>query len=436
MSTITNTSVNVTPETPTFLGHSNPLENDAQYSYFFNGCFIYSYNHTTGHCTCLTELDVATAAVKPYGLADKHYVVIGDKVYRSLEQAEKARNTVVVNEAANDNNLGKGMQLPAVEDFSTLKSLELIEKWFSKNFDEKWETYRETSEFYNLIQYYLALCCDAYKRQPDPSFLDAGIQLYLSMAHYSWINPSILHNAACVYWLADEEESALDCIELALNFRYSGMASLFNDEDLKPLRESPRFQRLLVQYETLKPKFNYITLELFEVFENFSVQQPESFIRFMRSHLLKNFRFYDISELSARLDTCEDDEEREYWQRLAALNNRYLYNYMLVDEPMELLTEEGKANYQRFQQYRHYRVLNPLVFAKVSEQLFHHAHYWASKHKGNFNQRDSALLSQSFQLFEEFNVSTESLCFEKKRELMEKAKEYDIFDYMEQLAKY
>lgn len=434
MSTITNTAVNVTPETPAFLGHSNALENDAQYSYFFNGCFIYSYNQTTGRCSCLTELDVATATVKPYGLVDKHYVVIGDKLFRSVAQAKKARSKVFAVDAANDNKAEKRMQLPTIGQLSSVKSLELIEHWFKKDFEAKWEVHRETPEFYNLIQYYLALCCDAYKQKPDPSFLESGIQAYLSMAPYSWLNPSILHNAACVYWLAGEQEHALDCIELAMDFRYTGMDSLLNDEDLEGLKDIPRFRQLAEEYQTLKPKFNYVTLELFEVFENFTVQQSETFVRFMRNHLLTNFRFYDISELNARIDSCEDDDEREYWQRLAAYNNSYLYNYMLIDEPMDLLTEQGRANYQRFQQYRHYRILNPLVFAKVSEQLFHHAHYWASKHEGFFNKRDSAILSQSFQLFEEFNVATESLCNEKKDELMSKAREYDIFNYMEQLT--
>jgi len=434
VSTITNTAVNVTPETPAFLGHSNALENDAQYSYFFNGYFIYSYNHATSHCNCLTELDVATAAVKPYGMVDKQHVVIGDKLFRSVARANKARNTLSPANAANDNKIDKLMKLPAIGKLSPIKPLELIERWFNKDFDAKWEVHRENPEFYNLIQYYLAHCCDAYKETSDSSFLDAGIQVYLSIAPYSWLNPSILHNAACIYWLAGEQKNSLDCIELALDFRYAGMASLLSDNDLDGLKNTPRFCRLLNKYQELKPKFNYVTLELFDVFENFSVQESDSFVGFMRSHLLTHFRFYDISELHARIDSCEDDDEREYWQRLAELNNRYLYKYMLMDEPMDLLTEQGKANYQLFQQYRHYRILNPLVFAKVAEQLFHHAHYWASKHKGFFNQRDSALLSQSFQLFEEFNVATEGLCSEKKSELMLKAREYDIFNYMEQLT--
>jgi len=436
VSTITNTAVNVTPDSPAFLGSSNPLENDAQYSYFFNGCFIYSYNHTTGRCACLTELDVATTTVKPYGLVDKHYVVIGEKAFRSVTQAQKARSKVSVANASNDNSPGKHPALPAIEQLSPIKSLARIEEWFNTDFEAKWEAYRETSEFYNLIQYYLALSCDAYKQKADTAFLDAGIEFYLSMAHYSWLNPSILHNAACVYWLAGEKENALDCIELALNFRYSGMDSLLGDEDLQGLRKTRRFRQLARKYEALKPRFNYVTLELFEVFENFSVQQPEPFVRFMRSHLLTNFRFYDISDLSARIDASEDEDEREYWQHLAAFNNSYLYRYMLVDEPMDLLTEKGKTNYQHFQQYRHYRVLNPIVFARVSEQLFHHAHYWASRHQGAFNERDQALLSQSFQLLEEFNVATEGLCFEKRSELMEKAKSYDIHHYMQNLKRF
>lgn len=434
MSTITNTAVNVTPETPVFMGCNKPLESDAQYSYFFNGCFIYAYNHKMGHCSCLPELDVATAAVKPFGLVDKQYIVIGDKIFRSVLQAEKARHAIPNVDAANDNKVAANVQLPAVEHLSSIESLAVIERWFNEDFDLKWESFQESSELYNLIQYYLALCCDAYKEKPDRAFLEAGIQVYLSMAQYSWLNPCILHNAACVYWLAGEQDSALDCIELALNFRYAGMESLLSDDDLEGLKEHPRFSYLANKYQRLKPKFNYVTPELFEAFENFAVQQSESFTRFMRSHLLKNFRFYDISELSARIDSSENDDEREYWQRLASFNNNYLYNYMLMDEPMDLLTEQGKANYQLFQQYRHYRVLNPLVFAKVAEQLFHHAHYWGSRHHGFFNRRDSALLSQSFQLFQEFNVATESLCSEKRSELMEKAREYDIFNYMEKLG--
>jgi len=76
------------------------------------------------------------------------------------------------------------------------------------------------------------------------------------------------------------------------------------------------------------------------------------------------------------------------------------------------------------------------VFARVSEELFHHAHYWASRHQGIFNERDQALLSQSFQLLEEFNVATEGLCFEKRSELMEKAKSYDIHHYMQHLKRF
>lgn len=34
MSTITNTAVNVTPDTPVFMGCSKPLESDVQFSYF------------------------------------------------------------------------------------------------------------------------------------------------------------------------------------------------------------------------------------------------------------------------------------------------------------------------------------------------------------------------------------------------------------------
>jgi len=58
-------------------------------------------------------------------------------------------------------------------------------------------------------------------------------------------DPSVLYNVACFYAQTGEIEKALDCLE---NARLPGMANkswLANDADLDPLRDHPRFQRIL-----------------------------------------------------------------------------------------------------------------------------------------------------------------------------------------------
>lgn len=430
MSTITHTTIQVTPETPAFLGTAQCKSSGTSFSYFFNGSFVYAYNPSQQCCVCLPDIDAATAVVTNDGLTDKNTAVIGDPVLSVRSQARTACINPPAGKAANDNAAHGLLPLPKINRASPVTSLNEIENWFKDSFQDKWELYRETPEFYYTVQAYLALCCDAYKQQPNPAYLEAGLQVYHSLAHYHWLHPAILHNAACLYCLSDEPAKALDCIELALSFRYPAMEALLNDNDLRVLRKTPRFVKVREQYELLKPTFQWVSLALFEAFENYSVQQPDSFVRFMRGYLLTQFTFYDIYDLNDRIDNEQNDERREYWQRLAAFNHRYLYDHMLLGCTMDLTTEEGKKNIQRFQQYRHYKALNPLVFANASDALFHNAHHWAIHNNGKFNERDAGLMSQSFQLFKEFQRHITGLDSEKHKALLSQVHRLNIAEYL------
>lgn len=430
VSTITHTTIQVTPETPAFLGTAQCKTSGTSFSYFFNGSFVYAYNPGRKICVCLTDIDAPTAVVTNAGLMDKNTVVVGERLLNSPEPPQTQCISSATTEAANDNTVSGLLPLPNISRTSPVTSLNQIENWFKDSFQDKWELYRETPEFYHMVQAYLALCCNAYKQQPNPAYLEAGLQVYHSLAHYHWLRPAILHNAACLYCLSGEPAKALDCIELALSFRYPAMASLLEDNDLHVLRKTPRFVKVREQYELLKPTFHWVSLALFEAFENYSVQQPDSFVRYMRRYLLTQFTFYDIYDLNACIDNEQNDERREYWQRLAAFNNRFLYDHMLLDCTMDLTTDEGKQNFQRFQQYRHYKALNPLVFAKASDALFHNAHHWAIRNKGKFNERDAGLMSQSFQLFKEFQRHIAGLDKEKHNVLFSKVKNLNVTEYL------
>lgn len=64
--------------------------------------------------------------------------------------------------------------------------------------------------------------------------------------------PSVLYNAACSYANVGEREKALDCLEKALARGWGDPDWIRQDEDLAPLRNEPRFRKLLS--ETLRDR--------------------------------------------------------------------------------------------------------------------------------------------------------------------------------------
>lgn len=61
--------------------------------------------------------------------------------------------------------------------------------------------------------------------------------------------PAIMYNVACTYSLLGELDKALDLLDRAIQQGYGHQAWLSHDPDLAPLREHPRFQKLLDQME-------------------------------------------------------------------------------------------------------------------------------------------------------------------------------------------
>lgn len=58
-------------------------------------------------------------------------------------------------------------------------------------------------------------------------------------------DPSLLYNVACFYAQAGEIEKALDCLEMADLASMANVSWIENDADLDPLRDEPRFKRIL-----------------------------------------------------------------------------------------------------------------------------------------------------------------------------------------------
>jgi serine/threonine protein kinase/Flp pilus assembly protein TadD len=57
--------------------------------------------------------------------------------------------------------------------------------------------------------------------------------------------PAVLYNVACVYALESRFEEALDCLEKAIQHGYRHKEWIEHDSDMDPIRNHPRFQKLL-----------------------------------------------------------------------------------------------------------------------------------------------------------------------------------------------
>ena len=59
----------------------------------------------------------------------------------------------------------------------------------------------------------------------------------------------VLYNLACIWSMAGETEEAIDCLEAAVRSGLKQKGWLDHDGNLDPLRENPRFQSLLKEFE-------------------------------------------------------------------------------------------------------------------------------------------------------------------------------------------
>lgn len=58
-------------------------------------------------------------------------------------------------------------------------------------------------------------------------------------------DPGVLYNLTCIYSLEGKIEQALDCFEKAIQSGFASLEWIENDSDLDPIRNQPRFQKVL-----------------------------------------------------------------------------------------------------------------------------------------------------------------------------------------------
>ncbi|MBN2052675.1 protein kinase [Candidatus Woesearchaeota archaeon] len=58
-------------------------------------------------------------------------------------------------------------------------------------------------------------------------------------------DPMLLYNLGCIYSITNEQNQALDCLEQALKNGFANKRWLEHDSDFDPLREQPRFKKIL-----------------------------------------------------------------------------------------------------------------------------------------------------------------------------------------------
>jgi len=73
---------------------------------------------------------------------------------------------------------------------------------------------------------------------------DRALAIMPRALEYAEQNPSILHNAACIFVRAGDHARALDCVRDARRFNYENLAALRDDDDLAPLRDLPEYRAL------------------------------------------------------------------------------------------------------------------------------------------------------------------------------------------------
>jgi adenylate cyclase len=61
--------------------------------------------------------------------------------------------------------------------------------------------------------------------------------------------PTVLYNVACIHSVLGQTEPSIEYLERALEKGFSHIDWIKHDADLDPLRDDPRFNRLLKKYE-------------------------------------------------------------------------------------------------------------------------------------------------------------------------------------------
>ncbi len=87
---------------------------------------------------------------------------------------------------------------------------------------------------------------------PRRGRLEEGLQTDEKLLRLVPDNPTVHYNLACSLALLDRPDGALDALEKAVRLGYDDAEHLVRDEDLRPLRDELRFQRIVRRLEAAR----------------------------------------------------------------------------------------------------------------------------------------------------------------------------------------
>jgi tetratricopeptide (TPR) repeat protein len=75
--------------------------------------------------------------------------------------------------------------------------------------------------------------------------IEEGLAMDLELARLKPAEPENWYNLACSYSLLGQKDKAIQCVERAVHLGYSDFDWMSRDEDLRLIRDDPRFLRII-----------------------------------------------------------------------------------------------------------------------------------------------------------------------------------------------
>ena len=333
----------------------------------------------------------------------------------------------------------KSPLIPGDFNASPGENLDRLGRWLNEDFADRWAMQRTNLSLYRLVATYLQWCAEAFQNDGNARHLELGFVLFKRFALYSWLCPEILHQAARLYVYAGELAEAFACCDQAFQFRYSKFPQLLADESLRLLHALPEFSQLQKDFAASEHDFKCISLPLLEACEEAITANAddEVFCSWLRQYLLYQFHFYQQSELDARAQRSVGTEQAR-WQQLAEKNQFYFQRHMLLEGPHEVISPQGKLQWEAFLRYHEYNQLAPLAYLRMADILFCEAHQWASWKYNHFEDTRQVLaprIKEASQLLAYFRELVGELTAERQTELLELAQGFAMVQIMQASGK-
>ncbi|RUO25857.1 hypothetical protein CWE09_03765 [Aliidiomarina minuta] len=356
------------------------------------------------------------------------------RVLRGKEIKDEADRCLAIREKAEQEEKRKSPLLPGDFSGSLTENLVCLGQWLTEDFAARWAMQRTNLQLYRLVSVYLKWCTEAFQDDHQEAHLKKGLSLFQRFPLFSWLHPEMLYHAAQLYVQAGQPEQAIDCCKKAFHYRSAHIAEFLADESLRPLKLHPEFIQLQKEVKASEDDFEYVSLPLIEACEQAieSQEDDKAFTSWMRQQLLYKFRFYQQSELISRIAKSSEPEKLN-WQRLAQKNQFYFEHYMLLEGPGEVISEEGKRQWNAFLLYHEYQQLQPLAYLRMADIFFREAHQWANWKCQHFEDTRQVLaprIKEAGQLIAYFQELMTALDEDTKTLVQESAENYSLVQIM------